>query len=315
MGISISTRLNNYKNFSIAANVEIQKPSSLQLLADRNYGSIGESQSVDEQSNKAKEAKRKKTEPKEEEKKPKKATRSEIEPSQEETQSNIFALLPNEILYKKIYSRLDISSAYHLTSATKLFLPLRNEALHEYRNNNVSEHLAKLCKNLSVLNKEEARNKVGAYLRSLEKTYKSPTGKMYAEVHFDEKTIPVAIKLVMHNDEHEFYRHYIVEGIARIPGNPNNLTIDYDYRRICWGFLSEYGIVINYKNRGRDFDPHNNTTHSKSTEIPRSLFDGITDEDLKHDISYTLGELDKKYKIQTHRTPPWVDACCNCMIS
>ncbi|MFN7093948.1 MAG: hypothetical protein ACK4M7_01155, partial [Burkholderiales bacterium] len=123
-------------------------------------------------------------------------------------------LLPNEVL-EHLYDFLDIDSQYHFTSLSNLFLTHRDKAVVEYRKKEVREKIGNLLnhlsKNLHLLDIKDARDKVGAYLRLLERTSTARKGgEKLAVVDFDKKTIAVAIKLVMHNNESEFEKKVIL---------------------------------------------------------------------------------------------------------
>jgi hypothetical protein len=206
-------------------------------------------------------------------------------------------LLPNEVL-EHLYDFLDIDSQYHFTSLSNLFLTHRDKAVVEYRKKEVREKIGNLLnhlsKNLHLLDKKEIRDKVGAYLRLLERTSTARKGgEKLAAVDFDEKTIAVAIKLVMHNNESEFNKHTILRDSENIPGNPNEIIIKYDHRRVVWG-MGDYDVLINYKNQGMGFETGKPRTYCKFTRVPRSFFNGITDEKLIYEVQKEFVELEKK---------------------
>jgi hypothetical protein len=208
--------------------------------------------------------------------------------------------LPNELL-NQIYNSLDIVSRLYMTSTCRLFFTYRDKAVEECVRKEIKEKIGNklnyLSENLHLLDRKETRDRLILYFKLLERTYTPPIGKeKLAEVHFDEKTITVAIKLIMHHNEHKFIKSTILEGFANIPGKPNEICIQYYYRRIFYQMSDYYNVVINYENQGMGFDEEDVDTHPKLTKIPRSFFNGITNEDLIFYVSRKLRELDEKTK-------------------
>jgi hypothetical protein len=224
-------------------------------------------------------------------------------------EQNLLETLPDDLSLVKIYNYLDIDSAYNLTSATRLFLTHRDEALDKYRKkeigNKIGNWLNYYSENINLLDKKAERDKLIGYLKALERTYLAPKSKRkIAEVHFNEKTIAVAIKLVMHNNESRFLDKVILEKITRIPGDPINVNIQYDYRRIVYGMLA-FDVCINYNNQGLAFDRNKVNTYSKFAQVPRSLFNGFVNESLASSVNEKLRILDEQARRERQESSSW----------
>jgi hypothetical protein len=241
-------------------------------------------------------------------------------PSKVENKIEYLKLLPNEVLLEPLYNCLDKKSRYHLTSACDLFLTHRDRAVEEYRKQEARDKVGKLLndlsENLSLLEKKEVRDKLGKGFSLLDKTY-TPTeyeekrytekkGNQFAIVNFNAKTILVALKLLMHNDENYFCNRVFIEDMLdkiSTPGKPDVFTIKYDYARVFWALL-DYGVFMHYEDQGMGFviGDCSKDSCSKFTQITRSFFNGITDKDLIDFVKIELfDDLEKKIKLEKWR--------------
>jgi hypothetical protein len=226
-------------------------------------------------------------------------------------------LLPNEVLLEPLYNCLDKKSRYHLTTACDLFLTHRDKAVEEYRKQEARDKVEKLLndlsENLNLLEKKEVRDKLVKGFSLLDKTY-TPTGhkeerytekkgNQFAIVNFNAKTILVALKLLMHNDENYFYKRVFIRNIVgkiSNSGKPDVFTIQYIYSRIFWALL-DYGVFMNYEDQGMGFviGDYSVGSDSKFTQITKSFFNGITDKDLIHFVKIELFDaLEEKIKLE-----------------
>ncbi|MFN7095365.1 MAG: hypothetical protein ACK4M7_08380, partial [Burkholderiales bacterium] len=117
------------------------------------------------------------------------------------------------------------------------------------------------------------------------------------------KTILVALKLLMHNNEHDFCVKVVIEAMLKKkspPGKPDVFTIRYDYACVFWAML-DYGVFMNYENQGMGFviGDYSVGSCAKFTQITKSFFNGITDKDLIDFVKIELFDaLEEKIKLE-----------------
>jgi hypothetical protein len=240
----------------------------------------------------------------------------QVEPdssSKPKDKTEYLKLLPPEML-EKIVGYLSADDLYHLTNLYKpAYLTHRELALPRYREKEIVRQLKHYSENLHLLNDQKERIKLIMRFMSLERTYKVPEGTMLAKVHFDEKTIAVAIKLVMHYKEDKFYENVILREIKNVPNKPDEIVIKYDYRRIFWG-MSNFYVVINYRNQGIAFNVDDVMTYTKYTKVPKTIFDDIIDSNLTHYLQEKFTKLDEETKRKKQDAANLLLKCCNCFV-